>query len=58
MSYLNGNWYRDQGDTILNTVGRKLKKIWSIITNKDFYYSEIVMSVDDFKQLKEYVNLF
>lgn len=58
MSYLNGNWYRDQGDTILKIVGRKVKKIWAIIRNKDFHYSEIVMSVEDFKQLKEYINLF
>ena len=55
MTYLNGSWYRCQDDTVLKTIGRKLKKIWAIICNKDYYYSDIVMSCDDFKQLKEYL---
>ena len=58
MSYLNGNWYRDQNDRILRTIGRKLKKIWAILRNKDFYYSEVLMSCEDFKIFKEYINQF
>lgn len=34
----------------------KLKKIWAIICNKDFYYSDIVLTKDDFKEFKEWVN--
>ena len=34
----------------------KLKKIWAIISNKDFYYSDIVLTKDDFKEFKEWVN--
>lgn len=57
-SYMNGNWYRDQNDKILRTIGRKLKKIWAIIRNKDFYYSDVVMSSEDFQKYKEYINQF
>ena len=36
----------------------KLKKIWTIIKGKDFYYSELVMTKDDFEKYKEFVNRF
>ena len=49
-TYMNGNWYRDQDDGALRCIGRKLKKIWAIIRNKDYYYSEIIMSREDFQR--------
>ena len=55
---MNGNWYRDQDDRILRCIGRKLKKIWSIIRNNDYFYSDILMSRDDFQKYKEYINQF
>ena len=57
-TYMNGNWYRDQNDRILRCIGRKLKKIWAIVRNKDFYYSELMMSCEDFQKYKEYINQF
>ena len=57
-TYINGNWYRDQDDKVLRCIGRKLKKIWAIIRNKDFYYSELTMSREDFKKYKKYINQF
>ena len=57
-TYMNGNWYRDQNDRIFRTIGRKLKKIWAIIRNKDYYYSDVLMSCEDFKKFKEYINQF
>ncbi len=58
MTYLNGNWYRDQEDKIVRTITRKLKKIWAIIRNKDYYYSDVLMSCNDFNKFKEYINQF
>lgn len=57
-TYLNGNWYRDQNDRVLRIVKRKLKKIWVIIRNRDFYYSELLMNCEDFRKYKEYINQF
>lgn len=57
-TYMSGNWYRDQNDTVIRCVGRKLKKIWAIVRNKDFYYSELMMSCEDFQKYKEYINQF
>ena len=57
-TYMNSNWYRDQNDRILRCIGRKLKKIWAIVRNKDFYYSELMMSCEDFQKYKEYINQF
>lgn len=39
---MNGDWYRDQNDSIFRIIGRKLKKIWAIIRNKDYYYSDVI----------------
>lgn len=56
VTYLNSNWYRDQGKKIWRVVWGKLRKIWAIIRSKDFYYSEIIMTRKDFETFKEYIN--
>lgn len=56
MMWMNGNWYRDQEHKILRVIGRKLRKIWCIIRNKDFHHQEIIMNKEDFLRFREYVN--
>ena len=56
MTYTNGNFYREQGDTLWGVLSKKLKKIWAIIRNKDFYYAELVMTKDDFGEFRDYIN--
>jgi hypothetical protein len=56
MTYTSGNFYRDQCDSIWRVVYKKMKKIWAIIRNKDFYYSDITMTKSDFEKFKEYIN--
>lgn len=51
MTYLSGNWYKEQCPFT-----KKLKKIWNIIRNKDFYYSEITLSKEDFEEYKNWIN--
>lgn len=58
VTYLNNNWYRDQNKKLFRVIGEKLKKIWAVIRNRDFYYSDILMSKEDFQQFKEYINQF
>ena len=55
ISYMNGNFYRDQ-DGALKTAWHKLKKIWAIIADRDFYYSEVLMDREEFKQFKQFIN--
>lgn len=55
LTYQSGNFYREQGG-VFRCFAEKCKKIWKIIRNKDFYYSEICMTRSDFKKFKEYVN--
>ncbi len=52
MAFTNGNFYKEQG----HTISKKLKKIWAIIRNKDFYYADICMTKEDFRRFKEWVN--
>lgn len=53
VSYTNGNFSRDQNDKLRYVIYRKLKKIWCIIKNQDFCYSEICMTKDEFKNFQE-----
>ncbi len=36
----------------------KAKKIWSILIGKDYCYSDVLISKEEFKQFKDYVNSF
>ena len=56
MTYTNGAFYRDQDDTLLKALRKKLKKIWAIIRNKDFYYADVLMTKDEFNEFREYIN--
>lgn len=55
MTYLNGNYFRDQYSGF-DVFKKKLKKIWNIIRNKDYHYSEICMSKEEFITFKDYIN--
>lgn len=56
MTYTNGNFYKEQGETILDVIRKKLRKIWAIIRNKDFYYSEVILTQKDWDEYKEWIN--
>ena len=55
LTYTNGVFYREQGDTFWRILRKKLRKIWAIIRNKDYYYSEITMTKDEFEIFREYI---
>lgn len=55
LTYMSGNFYREQ-DGAFRCLIEKCKKIWKIIRNKDFYYSEVLMNKEDFETFKRYVN--
>lgn len=52
VAFTNGNFYREQKHPFVE----KLKKIWAIIRNKDFYYSDICMTREDLSCFSEWVN--
>lgn len=56
LSYINSNYYRDQDANVLRIIANKIKKIWTILRGKDYYYSEILMNKEDFEQFREYIN--
>lgn len=58
MTFTSGNFYRDQCDSFRRVFIKKLKKIWAIIRNKDYYYSDIALSMKDYETFKEYINRF
>ena len=52
MTYTNGQY----DGTMWDVLCKKLKKIWAIIRNKDFYYSDVIMTKDEFEEFREYIN--
>lgn len=56
VSYLKGSFYSEQGETTRRVIGKKLKKIWAIIRNKDFYYSDILMTPSDWEEFRTFIN--
>ena len=56
MSYTNGKFYTEQAEGMWRVFCKKLKKILAIIRNKDFYYTEMFMTKDEFDEFKEYIN--
>lgn len=56
-AFTNGNFYMEQHG-MFGVLKAKLKKIWTIIRNKDYYYSDIIMSKEEFQEFKEWVNQF
>lgn len=57
MKTLSSNWYREQ-DGCFCILKKKLKRIWRIILNKDYCYSELCMNKDEFIAFKDYINQF
>ena len=56
MTYTNGQFYTEQDKSVRMVVMDKLKKIWAIIRNKDYYYSEFYMSKKEFDMFRDYLN--
>ena len=56
LSLVSGSFYRDQDSGAFNALGRKLKKIWRIITGRDYVYSEICLTRSDLDELREYLD--
>ncbi|MCI9357204.1 MAG: hypothetical protein HFH59_06605 [Lachnospiraceae bacterium] len=50
-TYLSANWYKEQKGFL-----DKLRKIWHILINKDYYYSEICLTKEDWEEYKKWVN--
>ena len=55
LTYTNGAFYRDQNDTVWKVISKKLKKILAIVRNKDYYYSEIIISKDEFYDFRTHL---
>ena len=56
MSYTNGRFYTEQCEGMWRVFRKKLKKIWAIIRNRDFYYAEMFLTKDEFAEFREYIN--
>lgn len=55
ITYSRGSFYAEQ-NTILDRIYKKLSRIWAIIRNKDYYYSDIILTKEDFNQFVDCLN--
>ena len=56
ITYYSGDWYREQEMGCWKVFCSKIKKIWAIIRNKDFYYNEILLNHEEAREFKKYIN--
>ena len=54
LTYMNSNFYKEQYGAFATFI-KKCKKVWAVIRNKDYHYSEIIMNRDDFVKFKMYL---
>lgn len=55
ITYSRGSFYAEQ-NTFWDKICKKLSRIWAIIRNKDYYYSDIILTKEDFTQFVDYLN--
>ena len=55
MSYVNNSFSIEQEQSCWKVFCKKIKKIWYIIRGKDYLYSEICMTKDEFEEFKNYI---
>ena len=55
ISFLTDNYYNKQ-QTIWSIIKEKFEKIKCILTNKDYYYFEIILTKDQFNEFREYID--
>ena len=56
LTYTSGNFYKDQKLSCWSIFKLKCKKIWRIIRGKDYCYSEILISKEEYNELKDFIN--
>lgn len=54
---LTSKFYAKQ-ENFVRRFADKVKRIWGVIRNKDYCYSEVVLSREDFRAFKKYINQF
>lgn len=57
MTYLSGHFYKEQKG-VFSRLAVKLKRIFAIILNQDYYYSEVIMDKNDFDEFKKFINMY
>ena len=55
VNYTSADFYKDQA-TWFSMLKLKLQKIWAIIRNKDFHYSEVCMTKEEYQDFKKIIN--
>ena len=56
MAFFSSDYYHTQNMSIFNVIKTKLKKIWYIIRNKDYCYSEILLTGKEFDEFRNHLN--
>lgn len=56
VSYITDNFNSASGDKIRYLILRKIKKIVSIIKNRDYLHSDVCMTKEEFEEFRDYIN--
>ena len=56
ITYTSGNFYAEQDMTLFAIWKSKLRKIWRILRNKDYCYSEVLLHKSEMEDFKEFLS--
>lgn len=58
LCFLKGNYYVEYNNNSWRAFKVKMRKIWCILSGKDYCYSDTIMTKEDFEKFKSYINQF
>lgn len=58
LCFMKGDFQTEQNVSIWRTLMKKCKKLWYVLRNKDYCYSDTIMSREQFEVFREYINQF
>ena len=56
MTYINSRFYTEQCEGMWRVFCKKVKRILSIIRNKEYHYTDTYLTKAEFEEFKEYIN--
>ena len=55
ITYTSGNFQREQDETVFGVLKKKLRKIFCILRGKDYCYSEVCLTKQDFEEFRAFL---
>ena len=56
MTYTNSRFYTEQGESMWYAFCKKVRRIWAILRNREYHYTDTFLTKAEFEEFREYIN--